>query len=80
MSHNSLKDIPLEIGHLPLLNLNFSDNQLKFIPDNLCKTLNQLEILNMQNNNIGVVNPLILNMKSLKKLNLSHNQIEKYPE
>lgn len=42
MSHNSLKDIPLEIGHLPLLNLNFSDNQLKFIPDNLCKSLNQL--------------------------------------
>lgn len=81
LSHNSLIEIPNEIGLLTeLLTLKYDNN---FITGNLTSggipssigNLSNLEILSLSGNFITIPNPAIYQLINLKELNLDNNQI-----
>jgi len=62
-----------------LKELDLSNNQLTYIPDDI-KQLNQLEIINFKSNRIKEITNKFSYLKSLQKLDFSFNQLKNLPD
>ncbi|XP_053202336.1 uncharacterized protein LOC128387182 [Panonychus citri] len=79
VSNNRIKTIDAEIfneNSSNLVNLNFYNNDLSFIPDKLLYHLKNLRSLNIGNNNLHTINNNIFyTLSNLEVLDLSRNQL-----
>jgi len=81
LSNNPLKTIPLEIGELKslqILQLSSCDLFDESIPAEVWKGLTLLEEINLSNNGLTNMEPL-MDLVGLKRVNLSNNELLKIP-
>ncbi|XP_053104552.1 leucine-rich repeat-containing protein 40 isoform X2 [Hemicordylus capensis] len=79
MSHNKLKDIPVELMQLKhLRSLLLQHNELSHLPDEFGQLVS-LEELNISNNNIANIPTSFAFLTSLVHLNLACNQLKSLP-
>ncbi|XP_030854294.1 leucine-rich repeat protein 1-like [Strongylocentrotus purpuratus] len=84
LSSNSICEIPGNLDQLTNLSeLNFSHNQLQYLPVGLCKSLHlvrTLQCLNISHNHIKHLPFELVNLARLVRLDISHNSLETLPD
>jgi len=81
LSDNCIKELPVELGSLSLVTVNFSRNQLKELPATLfCgQWLQSLRVLKLVNNQLEILPPTICRLRSLTILNVCENSLSQLP-
>ena len=79
LSWNTLTELPIEIGQLPLRELYLQHNKLNPFPSVILE-ITTLVKLSLADNDIRTIPTEISNLKSLQYINLSQNRLEELPK
>jgi len=80
LSETNLTSIPKEIFSFShLIKLVLDNNEIQDIPNELCDSLLNLQILSLSHNAIRQINTKISNLKQLEVLDLSYNELTEIP-
>ncbi|KAJ8718096.1 hypothetical protein PYW07_006026 [Mythimna separata] len=78
LSYNKIIELSSELNDLPKLKiLHLQNNMLSRLADDCFMSLKSLEYLNLQNNRLSFLNLTLTNLKMLKTLDISYNNLVK---
>ena len=80
-AHNSLTAVPAYFGKMTgLRKVDFSHNQIEFIPDELFRNMKELEELDLSHNQLSTIPSSLFSAPKMLLLNVSHNRITSIPK